>query len=364
MFGLSKILKITLCAVLVLGVQAGFAQNSVSTLVFDTYEWNTGTIREVDGTVSRVFTFTNTADKPLSIERVKVDCGCTAPKYDNKPVAPGKKGTIEIEFTPEKYSGAFSKRVTIYSNEGQNRNVITVSGSVIGRPRAIEDDFPFELGGGIRAAELHKAFGYVENGKVKSMVIPIINNTPATAVISIIPPDAPTPGFRAAVPASLGAGERGDITLTYDLTRSSNVYGMLADRVFLSVNGITTALPLNVNAIGIDDFGNIDSSKAPKCDISPVYHNFGAVKPESNHTVQVRLTNKGKSPVIIREVSVRRNTQCSLRAGEKIMPGRTLTVPVTLKTGTADGVVAGGITMVLNDPERPFREIRIGADVF
>lgn len=364
MSGISKIARIIVYAVCFAGASAGFSQNSVSTLVFDSYEWNTGVIRELDGTISHTFTFTNNATTPLSIERVKVDCGCTAPKYDNKPIQPGKQGTIAISFNPEKYSGTFRKLVTIYSDEGRNRNVITITGSVIGRPRAIEDDYPFELGGGIRAAELHKAFGYVENGTTKSMVVQIINNTPTTALISVIPPIASTPGFVVSAPASLTAGEKSDVTLTYDLTKRDAVYGMLADRFFLSVNGVPVELPINVNAIGIDDFRKIDTSKAPECEILPAYHNFGDVKPNSQHTVNVKISNTGKSPLYIREVTVRRNTKCSLAAGEKIMPGKSVTIPVMLTAGMEYGGVVGGITMVVNDPERPFREIRLGGEVY
>lgn len=362
MSGIYKIAGILFCAVFCTGIGAVCAQNSVSTLVFDAYEWDTGTIREVDGVVSRTFTFTNVGDTPIAIERVKVDCGCTALKYDTKPVAPGKKGSIDISFNPDKYSGTFRKLVTIFSNEGKNRNVITITGSVIGRPRSVEDDYPFELGGGIRAAELHKAFGFVENATVKSMVIQIVNNSPVTAHISVIPPEVATAGFSAAAPVSLAAGEKGDVTLTYDLTKVS-AYGMFADRFFLSVNGAIAGLPINVNAIGVDNFGKTNSSAAPNCEISPVYHNFGEVKTQSAHTIKVKISNTGKSPLYIRDVTLRRNTECSLLAGEKVMPGKSLIVSVTLRAGMEYGVVAGGITLVVNDPERPFREIRLGAEV-
>ena len=42
-----------------------------------------------------VFTFTNVGNAPLVINEVIASCGCTIPKYDRRPIAPGQKGSIE-----------------------------------------------------------------------------------------------------------------------------------------------------------------------------------------------------------------------------------------------------------------------------
>ena len=46
-------------------------------------------------------------------------------------------------------------------------------------------------------------------------------------------------------------------------------------------------------------------------------------------------------------------------------PGTSLAVPVTLKISEeAYGTESGGVSFVVNDPARPFREVRLGADVY
>ena len=57
-YGIAKRAVLLTAALLVCA--AGWAQNSISALVFDEYEWDFGTLREVDGPVSHLFSFTNT----------------------------------------------------------------------------------------------------------------------------------------------------------------------------------------------------------------------------------------------------------------------------------------------------------------
>lgn len=354
---IAVIVLVTVC------VAFGRAQNTTSSLLFDTTEWDFGTFRELDGTVSHTFSYTNKGSVPIVIERVKVDCGCTAPKYDRIPVAPGEKGTIEIVFDPHNYSGKFSKRITIYSDEGRNRNLLTVTGNVIGRPRSLEEDYPFALGSGLRADAMHRAFGYLQNGNVISMAIEVINTGGNTAILSLRP-EVGSGKLKVVAPESLASGEKGTISLTYDLGSGEPFYGVLSDLVYIAVNSVVAELPLTASAIAVDDFKQSDPASAPICEVSPVYHHFGTVKQGDKLTKHVKITNTGKGPLIIRNVAVRRGTECSLRAGEEILPGKTIVVPVTLVVGDAYGTVAGGISIVVNDPEKPFREVKLGAELY
>ena len=144
-----RIVRWLLCAVVsLLCGGAAWAQNSTSTLVFDTCEWDFGTFREEEGKVSHTFTFTNTGRYPVVIEQVKADCGCTAVNYDRAPVRPGGTGTIEVVFDPDRFAGRFTKGVTVFSDGGRNRNLLKVTGTVIGRPLTVEERYPFPLAEG------------------------------------------------------------------------------------------------------------------------------------------------------------------------------------------------------------------------
>lgn len=75
------------------------------------------------------FVFKNTSNKPLVISDVKSSCGCTVPNWTKEPVAPGQKGTIEIEYNT-KLPGVFNKTVVVYSNAANSPVRLEIRGKV------------------------------------------------------------------------------------------------------------------------------------------------------------------------------------------------------------------------------------------
>lgn len=338
------------------------AQNSVSTLVFDSYEWDFGRLREEDGKVSHVFTFTNTGRNAVVVERVVPDCGCTAADYSRAPIPPRGKGTVTVTFDPAKIAGRFSKRVTVYSGGGSNRNMITVSGYVVGRQRPIEEEYPVAVVGDLRMEALYAAFGYVENGQAKSVTVGIANGGAAPVRVEISPADT-SALVKVAAPEVLQAGERALVTLSYDLTVGEPVYGLLSERLVVSADGKKADLPFTVNAIAVDDFSGMTPDNAPRCEVSPVVCKFGEVEPGSELKTEVGITNTGHGDLVVRSVAGRGGTRCGLEAGAVIKPGQTVKVPVAFDVPErAMGSVSGGINFVVNDPVRPFREVRMEAE--
>ena len=59
-------------------------------LIFREYEHNFGKVAEGEK-VSYVFTFDNKGTADLVITSATTTCGCTVPKYDTKPIPPGKQ---------------------------------------------------------------------------------------------------------------------------------------------------------------------------------------------------------------------------------------------------------------------------------
>lgn len=360
--------SVVLTLVVVLAtVFTGFAQNTTSSLAFDPQTCDLGTIREVDGPVDRTFSFRNYSDRPVAIERIKADCGCTTADFDTSPVAPGGSGRLTVTFDPSRMAGAFVKRITVYGSDG-SRNLLTLTGNIIGRPLTVEEAFPFELGGGIRADAVHFPFGYIANGSARSMTMKLVNTSSDDARIDAAHaslPGGPCSGrLKIAAPTVVPAASEAVVTLTYDLTAGDPVWGMLSDRTVISINGTPASLPLGTSAIAIDDFGPGDAASAAHCRLAPVRHDFGEIAPLSRHDVEVTLVNDGKSPLVIRGIQLRRNTECDLREGMEVAPGATLRFRVTLIAGELYGTVTGGVTFVVNDPARPFREIRVGGEVW
>ncbi|MDY3090347.1 MAG: DUF1573 domain-containing protein [Porphyromonas sp.] len=79
-------------------------------------EHDFGVIKEADGKVTHTFIVKNTGTAPLVITRVVTTCGCTTPKYDAEPIAPGKEGKIVVSYNPAGRPGQFVKTIAVYSN--------------------------------------------------------------------------------------------------------------------------------------------------------------------------------------------------------------------------------------------------------
>ncbi|MFA8434578.1 MAG: DUF1573 domain-containing protein [Marinifilaceae bacterium] len=62
------------------------------------------------------FYYKNSGSEALIISDVETSCGCTAVKWDRKPLAPGKEAKISVEFNSAGRYGKQYKTVSIFAN--------------------------------------------------------------------------------------------------------------------------------------------------------------------------------------------------------------------------------------------------------
>ena len=79
-------------------------------------EHDFGTIYQGE-TVRHVFSFTNSGNAPLVIEKLSSSCGCTAALASAKSLAPGESGEIQSSFDSTRFRGAISKSIYLYTND-------------------------------------------------------------------------------------------------------------------------------------------------------------------------------------------------------------------------------------------------------
>jgi hypothetical protein len=95
----------------------------------DTESIDYGTIAQ-GGEPNRQFVVTNIGDAPLIMSGCQGSCGCTVPKCDTAPIAPGASSTVNIHYDTNRV-GAFSKTVTVNSNAiNSPSKVVTIHGTV------------------------------------------------------------------------------------------------------------------------------------------------------------------------------------------------------------------------------------------
>ena len=100
-------------------------------IVFESTRYDFGYIEESKGVVAHNFKFTNTGKGALIIIDTRSMCGCTASKYSREPIAPGKKGSIDVTFDPKGRPGAFRKEIKVYTSAGKSPVKLIVEGVVV-----------------------------------------------------------------------------------------------------------------------------------------------------------------------------------------------------------------------------------------
>ena len=334
-----------------------------STLKFDNAVWDFGQIREQDGEVSHKFGFVNNGKTPIVIEEVSVSCGCTTPKYSKAPVMPGARGEIEISFDPTGRPGVFLKDITVLSGGGTNYDKIQVTGNVAARPRTVEDDYPVALFSGVRLTASYINFEYVWQGRAKSMVVGYVNTSKKPVELKAAPAGDKS-YFKVSPPREpVCAGCRGEITITYDLTQTQ-AWGLQSDEVNLTIDGRRVENPLSVSAICVDNFDGVSMELAPRSKLNSLFYHFGGVEKGAPMTKEFTLGNEGKTPLEVRFVKCGKGVTTTLKEGVKVAPGKSITFNVSLSSQEViTGRVIGSMTMIVNDPVRPMREVRLVANI-
>ena len=101
-----------------------------SELIFREYQHDFGKVSEGEK-LSYTFIFDNKGTSDLIISYATTTCGCTVPKYDKKPIAPGSNGNVEVVFDTSGRSGMQTKIITVKSNASIPVVLIKITAEVV-----------------------------------------------------------------------------------------------------------------------------------------------------------------------------------------------------------------------------------------
>ena len=123
------VLTIFVMCVCVLPIKA---QEPKAEIKFDKTIFNFGKFTEDNSVLTCTFTFTNIGKAPLVITQCVASCGCTIPVYSDKPVAPGKTGTIKVTYNGKgRMAGQFKKIITVMTNAKNKLTRLCIQGEMI-----------------------------------------------------------------------------------------------------------------------------------------------------------------------------------------------------------------------------------------
>jgi len=339
------------------------AQTKEAKITFTEESFNFGTINEEKGPVTKVFTFTNTGGTPVIIQSVKASCGCTTPDWTKDPVLPGKKGVVKATYNPKSRPGQFNKTITVISNAENNTVVLTIKGIVTPKPRTMEDDYPIQMSG-LRLKSNHIAFVKIFNNEIKTDSVQVVNTSAEDVKITF--EKSPAHIKIKAVPETLKPNAKGIIIATYDGLKKTD-WGFIMDRVDVVLNGKFDANNrLSISAIIVEDFTKLtpeQRANAPKANFETKEFNFGTIKEGELANYNFKLTNDGKTDLLIRKVKASCGCTAVAPAETVIKPGQSTTIKTTFNSSGKPGKQNKSVTIITNDPDNSNVTLRISGNV-
>lgn len=132
-----------------------------------------GEIDEAKGDVTVRTYVINKGDEPLAIKRVRITCGCTGVKFDDRVVEPGDSAWLDITYNPRNRFGEFVKSVKVFDTAGGSVPVV-FHGTVINTEETIALRYPYKAGP-LRLSENKVLTGKLERGEQRSIFVNFFN---------------------------------------------------------------------------------------------------------------------------------------------------------------------------------------------
>ncbi len=347
------LIYLIICA---LATPSAFSQQ----LSFESTSFNFGTIAEAGGDVSHAFKYKNESEKPIVIITSQTSCGCTTPEYTRRPITPGQSGEVKITYDPMYRPGRFAKEVKIITSASNTPLVLTILGDVTEREKSVEEEYPFEMGSGLRIGSNYYALSQVEQGAVKEAQVSYINTSDKT--ISLAVREVTKSGYLyIKAPKSIAPGEKGSFAVGYSLKSDKPYYGSLADTFQVVVNDNPARYEVKISGHAVDKFNVSEFNGSASAVINKRFLKFASLKHGStSEKMNFTIQNSGIKPMHIRSVELHKGVHTSLKATEVIAPGQSLTVDVWVSTKGYDyGAFSSYVTLTVDDAVQPIQRVRV-----
>lgn len=358
--------KLLLSVVMVVAVLVAFAQPKIE---FDKKTHDFGDIKEEGGKVTARFTFKNVGDSALILKQVKPGCGCTAANYTREAVAPGETGFIDATYDPWGRPNAFNKNIKVTTNEPDQTtpHLIFIKGNVIKRPPTKYELAGYKSGKGEIRVKENSIRCDVKNTEkhLDTVMIRNFNESGAGSEIRL-----ELPAYIKEVSRSFGqtlkAGEEGTIVLEYNGTMR-NDWGSLKDRfVIITNDSVEPRKYIYYNVNLVEDFAHMtakDIEKAPKLNIDKEAFDFGSLAKNTSTSQVFKITNTGKSALIIRKIQPSIPAITYTIPSTTIQPGETVDLNVTFNAQNRRGRQNLSLDLVTNDPAHSQLTIKVIGNV-
>ncbi len=322
-----------------------------------------GAIREDRGLARTVFRGVNVGNDTVIVLSARANCGCTRPDFSRGSIAPGDTLKVGVAFDPAGRPGRFEKKVYVTLSGSNEREVLEITGTVIGASSTLEKRFPVEVGE-MRISNTVATFGETRKGHVLGASVLIYNPTESPVIPAVA--DLP-PYMRCSFsPSSIEPGEQGIASLTA-YTDQCPLYGTVENRITLIPDIADPAATATISTVMIinEDFSRLtpeQTAEAPVASITERMVDFGSIDRSARKLTRTfEIVNTGRSPLIIRQLHTPEAAVSATVNHTTVKPGKKAMVTVTVNPQElpAGQLLNTRLTIVSNSPSNPRQTLRI-----
>lgn len=344
-------------AAVLFSAAAALAQSAV----FDHAFHDFGTHREDGGSISHEFVFTNTGKVPVSILKVQSWCRCTRAEYSSQEVQPGRKGSVKVIYEPWDFPGEAEKSVKVSFTDGSSQG-LSFHVNIIPRVKPVEEECTMVLTDNVRLSRTEADMRQVRTGESKQETIKWGHIGSRRHSFSLQPSGKVSGLLKISMQAVLKPGERGDMTLVYDLTDYKGKPRFVRDRYNVLIDGKAVSAVSTFVAI----VPAASHNSGAKVRLSTQYHNFGtAVRGSApQKPLTLTMTNAGTDPLYIYDTEIPAGFSLGSELPAVLYPGEKYSAPVNMDSAAFDTEnVFCNLSILTSDPDYPVKEVIFSAKI-
>lgn len=306
------------------------------------------TTYEADGSIPIDFTFTNSGQQPLKINRI-IGTSSKNVSFPHQEFAPGEKGVIQFNMDPFGNPGIYEKTIIVFSNAKNSPTLLTIKGKIISGTK--NSSFTSKVGP-LAFKQLQFNFGYIFNGDVNIRYVPVKNtsNTAAQIVFTDLPEHLKINNKFESIPA----GKTGLLEIIYN-TNLIDDWDFVIDKIGItSIASDTAHNSLMISANIRENFTLLSPEATinkPKTHIPIKVFNYDTIPPSEIVSYDFPIYNKGERDLIIRSVKPTCGCTAAMPIKNTIAPGDSSSISVQFNPHGYSGQDKKGVTVITNDPD-------------
>lgn len=363
-FAILKLMKNRLLLLWVLILCKALPAQMNSGVKFDKLIHDFGKVTEEDEQVYANFTFRNVSSMPVYIRKVETSCGCTDKDYTKDTIMPGDTGYVTAIYGTRGRVGVFHKNIYVYFNESEYYQSLEIRGNVVQEANFARKPTKFSTLYANLAFDESVAFiKEITKYEKKQAKISAYNYSGYSIKIYGI---KEKPDF---VEVDLGDSMLDiddSITFTFKVDGSKiPQLGTAYSRIIIITDdpkGEEKYLYLNTTLK--EDFSKMspkERKKAPKIVMDkPGPLNMGTHHAGEKFKEVIKITNNGKTDLILREIKPSCSCITFAIASKVIKPGETVSLTITVDSvNQTIADLTKYLTIHTNDPDHPEVKIKL-----